>query len=174
MTVSRGSLLSRAMYVGPPIRTLHEEYAKGGRIDERAPVVAASEVTVAAPPDEVWRVLTDVPGWPGWVPGVREAALDGAGPAADLTFRWVLNGMRIRSTLAVVTPGREIAWTGRLAGSRGVHRFLLRPAPGGGTVVRSEESIGGALIGLYYSSEKLSAVLRGWLGALKSTVEGER
>ncbi|MFE3946193.1 SRPBCC family protein [Streptomyces sp. NPDC059118] len=171
MTGSQGSLLSRAAYVGPSMQTLHTEYAKGGRIDDRAPVVAACEVTVDAPPDVIWQVLTDIPRWPVWVPGVREAELSGDSPAPDLAFRWVLNGMRIRSTLAVVTPGAEIAWTGRLAGSRGVHRFLLRPGPDGRTIVRSEESIGGALIGLYYSSAKLTTVLRGWLGALKNTVE---
>ncbi|MFJ1715607.1 hypothetical protein ACIPJN_32250 [Streptomyces sp. NPDC086796] len=37
--------------------------------------------------------------------------------------------------------------------------------------MRSEKSIGSALIGLCYSSAELITVPQGWLGALKNTVE---
>ncbi|MFJ3127063.1 hypothetical protein ACIPJO_29575 [Streptomyces sp. NPDC086993] len=104
-------------------------------------------------------------------PGAGEAELSGDSSAPDPAFRWVLNGMRISSTLVFVTPGEEIAWTGRPANSRGGHRFLLRPGPAIHTTVRSEKSIGSALIGLYYSSAELTTVPQGWLGALKNTVE---
>ncbi|GGY05665.1 SRPBCC family protein [Streptomyces hiroshimensis] len=166
------SLLSRAFYVGPPLRTLHEEYAKGGRIDTAAPVTAVCGIRTAAPPAVVWRLLSDLDGWPGWVPGV--AAMSGGGPGGavpGLSFRWKLGGMTIRSTMAVVTPERELCWTGLLAGTRAVHRFRLVPLPDGGTEVVSEESIGGPLLALYYSSERLEQVLRAWLSALKTLAE---
>ncbi|WP_055715653.1 SRPBCC family protein [Streptomyces torulosus] len=169
MTVQQRSFLGRALYVGPSLRTLHEQYAKHGTVDAGAPVLASCEVTVRAPSSEVWELLADIARWPSWVPGVRQAHLDGD-LAPDVPFRWVLNGMRVKSTLAVVRPGSELSWTGTLAGTRGVHRFLLEPARGA-TRVRSEESIGGPLAGLLYSSDKLQAVLADWTAALKSQAE---
>ncbi|MFC4507132.1 MULTISPECIES: SRPBCC family protein [Streptomyces] len=171
MTGQQRSFLGRALYVGPSMRTLHERYAKHGVVDASAPVVAACEITVDAPPSVVWEVLAGMAEWPSWVPGVRSADLDGGELAPDLPFRWVLNGMRVRSRLAVVRPHSELSWTGLLAGTRGVHRFLLEPVRGEATLVRSEESIGGPLAGLLYSSDKLKDVLTGWTDALKSQAE---
>lgn len=170
MTGQQRSFLGRALYVGPSLRTLHEQYAKDGVVDSCAPVLASCEITVGTPPTEVWGVLADIAQWPSWVPGVREAHLEGEA-APDVPFRWMLNGMRVKSRLAVVRPGQELSWTGLLAGTRAVHRFLLEPAHGGGTLVRSEESIGGPLAGLLYSSDKLRVVLDSWTGALKAQME---
>ncbi|MER5548695.1 SRPBCC family protein [Streptomyces sp. NPDC002589] len=171
MPVAARSFLGRVLYVGPPLTTLHEHYAKGGLIDDRAPVVAASRVRIAAPPAVVWGLLADLPGWPGWVPGVKSVRQGPGGTAPDAWFRWKLNGMSIRSTLAVVAPEHELCWTGALAGTRAVHRFRLTADADGGTEVISEESIGGPLIALYFPSDKLRTVLRNWLGALRATAE---
>ncbi|MFG3242621.1 hypothetical protein [Streptomyces sp. NPDC048157] len=104
-------------------------------------------------------------------PGAGEAELSGDSSAPDPAFRWVLNGMRISSTLVFVTPGEEIAWTGRPANSRGATAFCCDRGRAIHTTVRSEKSIGSALIGLCYSSAELTTVPQGWLGALKNTVE---
>ncbi|MFG3255723.1 SRPBCC family protein [Streptomyces sp. NPDC048172] len=168
--MSEPSLLSRALYRGPSHETLHERYAKRGVIDTSAPVRAVSGIHVAAPPEAVWARLSALPRWPEWVPGVAYVRLGPSGVAPDAAFRWKLNGTRIRSTLAVVDPGRELCWTGLLAGTRAVHRFRLQES-GGGTEVESEESIGGPFVALYFGSEKLQRVLESWLTALKTTTE---
>jgi uncharacterized membrane protein len=36
------------------------------RVDERAPVVGASEIEIEAPAETVWEVLTAFENWPGW------------------------------------------------------------------------------------------------------------
>ncbi|GAA3134849.1 SRPBCC family protein [Streptomyces rectiviolaceus] len=172
MTVTEHSLLRRALYVGPPLRTLRERYAKGGLVDADAPVVATCRIGVAAPPGVVWRLLSDLDNWPSWVPGVtRMRAGEPGAPRPGTEFRWKLNGMSIKSTMAVVDPEHELCWTGLLAGTRAVHRFRLTRLPDGGTEVYSEESIGGPLLALYYSSERLEQVLHDWLWALKKTAE---
>ncbi|ROQ67150.1 putative membrane protein [Streptomyces sp. 840.1] len=173
MSVASRSLLSRALYVGPPLATLQEQYAKGGIIDDNAPVLASSSVRIAAPADRVWQLLHDLPDWPSWVPGVSYVRQSPGGLAPGGRFTWKLNGITIKSTLAVVEPERELCWTGVLAGTRAVHRFRLTEDARGHTEVVSEESIGGPLIALYFPSSKLRKVLEGWLGALKSTAETE-
>jgi hypothetical protein len=40
--------MTRLFYAGPPLRVLHEEYAKNGRIDQDAPVTAACEAEIRA------------------------------------------------------------------------------------------------------------------------------
>ncbi|MET7479227.1 SRPBCC family protein [Streptomyces sp. NPDC005648] len=172
MPVAARSLLGRVLYTGPSLATLHQRYAKGDRIDDRAPVVASGRVRIEAPPAEVWRLLHDLPGWPSWVPRVSHVRQGPGGTVPDEWFRWKLGGMSIKSTLAVVDPGRELCWTGVLAGTRAVHRFRLTASEDGrATDVVSEESIGGPLIALYFPSDKLRRVLQDWLGALKCTAE---
>ncbi|WP_434597693.1 SRPBCC family protein [Streptomyces sp. A5-4] len=171
MAGTAGSLLGRALYTGPSLATLQERYAKGGIIDDRAPVLASCQVHVSAPPARVWQLLSGLADWPAWVPGVTSVRLGPGGCVPDEPFRWKLNGMSIRSTLAVVAPERELCWTGLLAGTRAVHRFRLAPTADGGTEVHSEESIGGPLISLYFGSDKLEKVLHDWLVALKTTSE---
>ncbi|SDL32322.1 SRPBCC family protein [Streptomyces indicus] len=172
MPVASRSLLRRVFYTGPSLAELQQHYAKGGLIDDRAPVTALSRVRIEAPPATVWRLLHDLPGWPSWVPGVTSVRQGPKGAVPDEEFRWKLGGMPIRSTLAVVEPLRELCWTGVLAGTRAVHRFRLASLEDGrATEVLSEESIGGPFIALYFPSAKLRTVLEDWLAALKSTAE---
>ncbi|WP_372346864.1 SRPBCC family protein [Streptomyces sp. KL116D] len=172
MPVASRSLLGRVLYRGPSLDELRQHYAKGGLIDDRAPVTAVSRVRIEAPPATVWRLLHDLPGWPSWVPGVTSVRQGPKGTVPDEQFRWKLGGMPIRSTLAVVEPLQELCWTGVLAGTRAVHRFRLTTVDGGhATDVLSEESIGGPLIALYFPSAKLRTVLQDWLEALRTTAE---
>jgi hypothetical protein len=61
-------MLKQLFYRGPSIDVLHEEYAKKGRIDARAPVGAAREIRIEAPLGRVgsyWSMSP--PGGPGIV-----------------------------------------------------------------------------------------------------------
>jgi hypothetical protein len=55
--------VTKLLYTGPSIETLHAEYAARGRIDGQAAVTAARDVVVAAPVARVWALLSDPHGW---------------------------------------------------------------------------------------------------------------
>jgi hypothetical protein len=126
---------ARLFYTGPSLGTLHEEYAKKSRIDEPAPLTSAASTTIEAPAAEVWAMISDVAGWPAWYPRFRVLDLGSVRPGAPM--RWKLGGLTMRSTFAVVTPGRELTWTGRFLGYKAVDQHLLEPAGNGPPSSRS-------------------------------------
>ena len=157
-------------YAGPSITQLHQQYAKQGRIDERAPVTAACEVVISAPVQRVWELITAPAGWPAFDPAVHDVAIDG--PAAvDLAFTWAKGRSSFTSRFAVLDSGREVTWTGKALWLKVVHRHLLSATDGGGTRVRCEESMSGLMLGLIYNGAKLEADLVTWLNALKAGAE---
>jgi uncharacterized protein YndB with AHSA1/START domain len=110
-------------------------------IDARAPVVGAAEVEIAAAPDLVWEILTDLERWPSWNPDVKSMSKDSA-IAAGTEFRWKAGPGTITSTIQQVVPPRQFSWTGRTLGIRAVHVWRLEPRDGA-TTVRTEESYEG-------------------------------
>jgi len=110
-------------------------------IDSAAPAVARGEIDIAAAPEVVWGVLSDIDGWPGWNPDIASAELDGE-LAPGSTFRWKAGPGTIKSTLRHVDPPREIGWTGKTFGINAVHVHRLEQR-GDSTRVISEESWGG-------------------------------
>jgi hypothetical protein len=108
--VTRTRFGHRLFYRGPSSDVLHEDYAKGGRIDSAAPVTACHEVFVDAPIDRVWDVLSDADGWATVNPDIRHVRLDSA-VAPDSRFRWVNGRTRLKSRFAVVDAGHELTWT---------------------------------------------------------------
>jgi uncharacterized protein YndB with AHSA1/START domain len=56
-------------------------------INEDAPAVGASEIEIAAAPETVWEVLTDIDRWPTWNPDIKSRSLQG-GVAEGSVFRW--------------------------------------------------------------------------------------
>jgi hypothetical protein len=163
-------MLNKLLYAGPPLRVLHDDYAKKGRIDDKAPVATAYEVNIKAPRERVWELLASPLSWGSFDPAIHDVRLNGP-VTADTAFTWANGRARMKSTLAVVDPGRELSWTGASMGFKVVHRHLLSAHPGGGTRVRCEESMAGPLLTLLYSEARLRAVLGTWLGALKTAAE---
>jgi len=162
--------MNQLLYRGPSIEALHQQYAKRERIDSRAPVTAAYEAEIDAPVQRVWDLLADPLAWPSFAPEVHDVHLD-APAAVDTRFTWANGRSRIKSRFAVVDPGREITWTGVSSGFKAVHRHLLEATSDGATRVRSEESIAGSLLVLFYSSAKLQAGIEAWLTGLKTAAE---
>ena len=162
--------MNQLLYRGPSIEALHQQYAKRERIDSQAPVTAAHEVEIDAPVQRVWELLADPMAWPSFAPEVHDVRLDGP-VAADTRFTWANGRSRMTSRFAVVDPGREITWTGVSSGFKAVHRHLLEATGPGSTRVRSEESMAGPLLVLFYGSAKLQAGMESWLNGLKATAE---
>jgi hypothetical protein len=164
-------MLKRLFYGGPSIGVLHEEYAKRGRIDERAPVKSSGEIRIGAPVERVWDLLTDLCGWEGWAPGIHDVRLASA-VAVDARFSWSIGRTRVKSVFAIVEPGRELTWTGAALWTKAVDRHVLEPAEDGATRLYIEESLAGVLVPLFFSSEKLEVQHQRWLTGFKAAAEG--
>ena len=140
-------------------------------IDERAPVVGASEIVIAAAPETVWDVLATIEGWPTWNPDVKWTSVDGR-VAEGTRFRWKSGPGTITSTLQRVESPRLIAWTGRTFGIVAVHVWRLEPH-NGATLVRTEESFDGVVARLFRGPlrKTLARSLDGGLRHLKAEAE---
>lgn len=140
-------------------------------VNQRAPVVEAARVEVAAGMEAVWQVLTAIERWPEWNPDIREARLQG--PLAEGTsFSWRLGRIVVTSTLLEVESPRFLAWRGAMLGIKGVHVWRL-DRTGGGTMVTTEESWDGLLPWLVRgrSRHMLRKGLGSWLDHLKKRLE---
>jgi hypothetical protein len=168
---AEGSMLKRLFYGGPSIGVLHEEYAKRGRIDERAPVKSSGEIRIGARVERVWELLTDLRSWDGWAPGIHDVRLDSA-VAVDASFSWSIGRTHIKSVFAKVEPGRELTWTGAALWTKAVDRHVLEPTEDGATRLYVEESLAGALVPLLFSRAKLEVQHQRWLAAFKAAAEG--
>lgn len=141
-------------------------------IDRDAPASADGEIQIAAPPETVWAVITDLSGWPAWNSDVKSMMVDGP-IAPGSTFRWKAGSASLVSTLQVVEAPREIGWTGKTMGIHAVHVFRFEPVDGG-TLARSAESFRGLIPSVLkkYSRNVLQRGIDRILAALK--IEAER
>ena len=140
-------------------------------IDRSAPAIAEGEIRIVAPPETVWEVIADVPAWPSWNPDVKTMRVEGP-VAHGTTFRWKSGSSSLVSTLKVVDPPREIAWTGVTMGIHAVHVFQFEPSDGG-TRARSAESFRGLIPTVLrgYSRNVLQRGIDRMLALLKEEAE---
>jgi hypothetical protein len=140
-------------------------------VNEQAPVVAESRIEIAAAPEFVWAVLTDLERWPSWNPEVK--AMSTHGPVEEgLEFRWKAGPGTITSTIRRFEPPRLIAWTGRTLGIEAIHFWWLEPRDAN-TLVRTRESYDGLVARLFRRSlqKVLDEALENGLRRLKAEVE---
>jgi len=140
-------------------------------INRDAPATAEGELRIDADPQTVFSVISAIDQWPSWNPDVRSVTLQGpVQPGA--VFRWKSGPSSLTSTLQVVDPPHEIAWTGTTMGIKAVHVFRFQ-ANDGRTLARSEESWEGLLASLLrrYSRKTLDKGIRSVLAHLKTEAE---
>ncbi|WP_431948575.1 SRPBCC family protein [Actinacidiphila sp. bgisy167] len=158
---------------GPPLRELHELYAKKGRLDERAPIRSTSSILVDAPVAVVWRLVSDLGSWHTWRSDARVVDFGALEP--DARFRWKLRGVAITSTFAMVAPERELSWTGVAMGCmRAVERIRMTPVDDDRTAVTMEESLSGPLLTLFYDEARLRKGHEAILRMLRAAAETGR
>ncbi len=146
-----------------------DQLARNGSIQENAPVKASLEITVNASPERVWGLLTDVKNWPRWQRDISKAEI--SGPLQSGTaFSWNA-GTDIRSRIALVEPLEQFAWTGTAYKAKAIHVWKLRRLPGDRTLVKTNESMEGFLLTMFYSSSKLKESDQRWLNYLKAAAE---
>lgn len=120
---------------------------------------------VDAPPETVWRVLTDFAAYPEWNPFIPQIEGD-LQEGARLRVRIEPPGSRgatFRPEVVVLRPPRQLAWLGRLFVPHlfdGRHEFRLVPlADGERTRFVQRETFGGLLVPILLDGE---AVRRGF------------
>lgn len=88
-----------------------------------------TSITIAAPCETVWPVLSDVAAWPQWLPTVTSVQpLDGR--ALAVGARYVVHQPGLRSATWVVTelePARRFAWRARSPGIKMLGEHDLHP-----------------------------------------------
>jgi uncharacterized protein YndB with AHSA1/START domain len=140
-------------------------------INWNAPATADGELRIDADPETVFDVISGIDRWPSWNPDVKSVRVEGPVQPGTV-FRWKAGPSSLTSTLRVVDPPREIAWTGTTMGIKAVHVFRFQ-ASDGGTLARSEESWEGLIARLLkgYSRRTLDKGIRGVLAHLKTEAE---
>lgn len=150
----------------------HEPLVDRMTIDRNAPVIVAADAFIAATPQVVWALLSDVPSWPMWHPGIRSATTDGP-PAVGRRFVWRPGLLtKIVSVMQDVEPGSVIGWTGRTLGLTARHMWTVM-AEGGGTRLHTEESMDGFLAKMVRRplQNSVQRDLDSWLIHLSSAAE---
>jgi hypothetical protein len=140
-------------------------------IDREAPATADGRIDIAAPPDVVWSVISDLSAWPSWNPDVKAMSVEGP-IQPGTTFRWRSGSAKLTSRLRTVDPPREIGWTGTTMGIRAVHVFTFEPS-GSGTRAASAESFRGLIPSVLrgYSRRILKRGIDDILARLKAEAE---
>lgn len=140
-------------------------------INHNAPAVASAEISISAPIETVWNVISDIDQWPRWNPAVTAASLKG-GLQPGSTFRWKAGPGGITSTLRQVEPPHVLAWTGKTFGINAIHVYRLEQ-DAGGTRVSTDESWEGLPVRLMRSrmQKTLEDAIGPGLEALKREAE---
>jgi hypothetical protein len=110
-------------------------------IDKNAPLVGKKEVIINASLEKVWKIQTDINGWPSWQKNVSEARLKGE-LKKGTKFFWKAMGMKITSILEEVEPKKKIGWSGKSLGMSAVHIWYFEKE-GNNTRVVTEEFLSG-------------------------------
>jgi hypothetical protein len=116
-----------------------------------------TEITINAPIERVWSLLTDFPAYPRWNPFVR--SIEGR-PEAGTKLKVFVQpvgsrGMRFTPTVLVVERQRELRWKGKVFMSGlfdGEHYFKLEPQPDGSVLFQQGETFTGLLVPLFKGS----------------------
>lgn len=139
--------------------------------DKNAPVYCLLSVTIAAPPERVWNVLTRTEAWPQWFGAISFVQCNGA-VQPGTAFRWKVSGAAINSVFHTVKPYELLGWAGKSMGATAIHNWKIEPS-GKGSVVFMEESMDGFLVKLLKKMMNRNVKTGGenWLQALKAECE---
>ena len=135
-----------------------------------------ASISIAAAPASVWRVLSDVAKWPGWLPTVSSVEpLDGDALSPGARYKVVQPKLRPATwaVTSVAAPNRFV-WESRSPGVLAVADHIIEePSPGTSHVVLrvSFSGVLGFLVGRLARSIT-ERYLAQEAAALKRTVEG--
>jgi uncharacterized protein YndB with AHSA1/START domain len=130
-----------------------------------------AQVEIAASPERVWQLLSNIDQWPNWNALVQRAVLRGPLQPGSV-FKWKSKGLTVMSTLQQVTPNQRLTWTGQAFGTRAIHTWEIEQTDHG-VLLRTAESFDGWLPQLMPKTMQrtLDQTLPSWLEAIKSEAE---
>jgi len=103
--------------------------------------MVSAEIEIAAPPEHVWAVLSDLASYPQWHPVFTEASGQlAAGSKISLTSTQAQGGRTMTAKVKVLTaePAAELRWRSHVLGYMVSERsFTLSPAGGGTRLVQT-------------------------------------
>src|ERR1700760_1984163 len=95
----------------------------------------SSTIHIAASPEEVWAILTNLANYPEWHPAYQAVTGDlrvGSTLTIKTTSPTTGNAITLKVKVLTVEPSRELAWASKLLGVTTItRRFLLRAVDGG-------------------------------------------
>lgn len=162
----------KLLYNGPSFRELHEEYAKKGRIDGRAQIIASASIDINASAEKVWQKLIDVAAYPSF--DNNFSAVKTSEIAVDQPLSFKIKGFPIHATIAVAEPLREFSWTGKSLWTKAVDRHVIEKLDSNRTRLYIEESLAGAFVPLMFSAKQLEQQHQKWLEGIKQAIETEQ
>jgi uncharacterized membrane protein len=157
-------------------------------VDPAARIRYRTEKLINAPLSTIWRLQTDVEGWPTWQAPVLSVKRLDPGPLRKRSrFQWTTPApptpttpettLVITSTVQQIQRDRCVRWTGPAIGDgltidRGTHVWNFVPVRGG-VLVRTEETWTGAQVeaDVTLATRYLGMGLEQWLTDLKTTAE---
>lgn len=113
-----------------------------------------TEISITAPPERVWHLLTDFASFPQWNPFIRRASgelREGAQLEVYLQPSGA-RGMIFRPRVLKVEPGRELRWLGHFLIPGlfdGEHIFTIEPLEAGRVRFVQREIFTGLLVPLF-------------------------
>lgn len=114
-----------------------------------------THIEISAPPDRVWRILTNFAVYQDWNPFIRRASCAELKVGEQMEI-WLLpaggTGWTFYPTLIEVKPNRELKWRGRfiLPGLfDGEHRFTIEPIDEHHVRFVQAEEVRGLLVPLF-------------------------
>ncbi|MEV1178774.1 SRPBCC family protein [Nonomuraea sp. NPDC049784] len=164
---------------------------RGEGVDTTALVRYRTSVVIDAPLSTIWKLQTDVEGWPSWQPPVTTIKrLDPGTLRKGSRFRWTTPApatpttpattLTITSTVKQLKRNACILWSGPAIGEglridEGVHLWTFTKVKGG-VLVQTEETWTGAQVeaDVPTATAALGSGLEAWLRDLKAAAEAQR
>lgn len=162
--------MKKLLYNGPTLGILHEDFAKQGKLDEKASVISRSQINVNAPLEKVWKVVYQIMEWQEFLPHFKKIQID-SDVKTDAQFTFSLNNMPIKAKFAVVKENQELTWTGLSLWTKAIDRITLKSLDHANTQLTLEESLSGALIAIFVNEKQLTKQHQLWLAGIKKKAE---
>lgn len=135
------------------------------------PVHTKLSISIKAPAECVWNLISDVAQWPQHFSHVQQVDMQGSFIVGN-SFSWKSNGIKIVSTIREIAPFTRIYWTGKAIGTNASHAWELRSVAKE-TFLETTEYFDGWLVKLMPNAyqKMLDKTLAQWLLEIKRKAE---
>lgn len=140
-------------------------------INSKAPVKSSNQISIDAPANIVWDLLTRIAEWPDWQKSVTSARLHGE-LKEGTSFTWKASNLTFNSKIHTISPQSRFGWTGVTVGVSAIHNWKFE-IQNGKTMVSVEECLEGLLPNLFrkFFQRNLDTGIKTSLEELKTAAE---